>query len=905
MSNFNNDFVPLKILNWNANGINNKTEELKQFIIDNQIDICLITETHARACNKLNFPNFITYRTDRIRGRRGGTAILAKRSLNTSLHSSINDYGFEATTIILKHDLHTIFITAIYNPPKHQLSNNNITSFLRNIPNHIVGGDLNAKHTHWGCNTDNKNGEVLLNYIMDNNYKVIAPIHPTHYPYVSSHTPDILDIFITNTDLPINATTFDDLSSDHLPVISVIGINNPESPKIYKKTNWDLFYNILHQRYTTPPLNNHYSSINQEVLDLQETLLQAQQQATTTTTRSKNLILLPAEILNLIKRRNHTRKKWQQTRNPEYKTIANSLNKQINQRTTALKLERWNKKVQSLCTEDSSIWRMSKTLRTDKMISRPIHDEMGLVYTDEEKAETFADSLERQFRPNEDNTNEEFEDHINNTVNSWLHNTPIPENNEPTDGFEISRIIKRTKIRKAPGMDGITNLMLKNLPPPCIEYLATIINKCFAKSFFPSPWKRAEVILFPKPGKDPVMTSSYRPISLLPALGKVFERIIYNRLLKHFNKIPDEQFGFMPSRSTTGQLTRIIEFIGEGLHKNLTSAVLMLDVAKAFDRVYHKGLIYKLIELQIEDILIHLLHSYLQHRSFVVRYGKHHSSPRCIEAGVPQGSILGPILYLFYTQDFPKFEDDRCCRVAFYADDTAIITQSMSPDVAIRKLKDKTPEIEEWCEKWKVSINGSKSNILPIRRKKRNRPITTKVHLFGEEIPIVKQAKYLGLTLTDKLTWNTHVKTISRNVKVATFKLYPLIGRNSKLPLLTKKLLYTSTIRPLITYAAPAWYLLLTERDKKTLQTLQNKILRTITNATRYTKNTLIHKDLKIDTLEEHITKIDIKFFTKNTKINTLLHNAFDYEIIKDDLHTRPFAAFCLSDAILSGSFQG
>ncbi|KAG8184638.1 hypothetical protein JTE90_022686 [Oedothorax gibbosus] len=140
--------------------------------------------------------------------------------------------------------------------------------------------------------------------------------------------------------------------------------------------------------------------------------------------------------------------------------------------------------------------------------------------------------------------------------------------------------------------------------------------------------------MFQKPGKSPSQPSSYRPISLLPSMAKVFERVINDRIKPHLTSIPTEQYGFLKGKSTTHQLVRILEFVGAATHNKLTTALLMLDIAKAFDRVWHSGLIKKLLDCGIPPGLVKCIHSYLTARTFTIKHGCASSTLRPIMAGL-------------------------------------------------------------------------------------------------------------------------------------------------------------------------------------------------------------------------------------------------------------------------------
>lgn len=186
---------------------------------------------------------------------------------------------------------------------------------------------------------------------------------------------------------------------------------------------------------------------------------------------------------------------------------------------------------------------------------------------------------------------EEFEDEVSDVIAEYMA-SPHPHTPLRTTTAEI----KNLKPNKCPGLDGISNRMLKNLPTFTIFYLTALINGILHHHYFLPAWKEEGAI--PKAGADLALPQSYRPISLLSGLSKVVERVVQRRLNTHFNEnntIITEQFGFRPKHSTTHQLLCVIDFAAEGLKNNLHVGALFLDVAKAYDKIWHDGLIYKLI----------------------------------------------------------------------------------------------------------------------------------------------------------------------------------------------------------------------------------------------------------------------------------------------------------------------
>ncbi|GBN97051.1 RNA-directed DNA polymerase from mobile element jockey [Araneus ventricosus] len=247
---------------------------------------------------------------------------------------------------------------------------------------------------------------------------------------------------------------------------------------------------------------------------------------------------------------------------------------------------------------DGTLWRRTKRLKS-KRSEIPQLKNPGTnlpSHTDLEKAEIISDHIESRFTlndfgdPNTERTVEKFIREFKNEIRTSKFKKVQPS--------EIICFMKHIKINKAPGIDSITNKMLKHLPLKIILKLTEIFNHMLKFRHFPNSWKIARVLPILKPGKDPTHPVSYRQISLLPTLSKLGEKLILNRYLTHATKLRlpiPQQFGFTPQLSTTHQLLRVVQHINEGKNSNLATAAILLDIAKAFDKVWIEGLIHKLI----------------------------------------------------------------------------------------------------------------------------------------------------------------------------------------------------------------------------------------------------------------------------------------------------------------------
>ena len=246
--------------------------------------------------------------------------------------------------------------------------------------------------------------------------------------------------------------------------------------------------------------------------------------------------------------------------------------------------------------------------------------------------------------------------------------------------------INKLRTPKAPGYDLITGRILKELPHVGIKAITLIFNSILRTGYFPVQWKVSQIITILKPGKPAEETSSYRPISLLPILSKLFENLFLTRLIPTLYEkriIPDHQFGFRRNHATTEQVHRIANIINKALEENKYCTAAFLDISQAFDKVWHQGLLYKL-KLLFSDSIYNILRSYLENRYFLIKYRDACSPFFPVLSGVPQGSVLGPLLYLLYTADLPITPEST---TATFADDTAVLTIHEDPEAATQYYK--------------------------------------------------------------------------------------------------------------------------------------------------------------------------------------------------------------------------
>ncbi|KAL3290506.1 hypothetical protein HHI36_023842 [Cryptolaemus montrouzieri] len=411
---------------------------------------------------------------------------------------------------------------------------------------------------------------------------------------------------------------------------------------------------------------------------------------------------------------------------------------------------------------------------------------------------------------------------------------------------EIYTILKSLKPKKSPGADGVRNKILKILPKNCVEYLNEIVNGILKYQYFPNVWKEAIVICIPKPGKNLSSPSSYRPISLLPAISKVVEKVILTRINAHIDThsiIPDFQYGFRKNHGTGHQLLRVGEFLTNSFNKRWHAPMLLLDGEQVFDRVWHDGLSYKMMHFKFPQYLTNVVRSFLTNRTLSVRVGTNISTPRIISAGVPQGSVLSPTLFNIFSADIPT---DKNVLTALYADDIALLSSTNHIKYGTSHIKQHLPVLLNWYKKWRLKINEAKSEATFFSKAIRQPP---NLIINGSKIPWKRSVKYLGIHLDKRLTWNKQIDAVRNKARAAFSKLQPFF-RNKKVFPRTKLLAFNAIIRSIFTYAIPIYGTAPKMRFSK-LEGTFFRLLRSSLNIPRFVRNVDILKDFDVPSLTE------------------------------------------------------
>ena len=860
----------LTLLNWNANGLKQKRSVFAAFLVRHNIDVACVTETHFIQNEPFKLSGYSVYREDRNHPiASGGVAIFIKN--NISHHHIFLPALLTIESVGIRIKLQNgqlISVLSVYKSPNRRFHDQDLENlFNLNSPT-IVLGDLNCKHCIWGCRTTNPNGARLLQTISNSNIHLSAPNEATHFPWQVNIQPDILDIALhKNFTPPIFQTVLPELDSDHLPVVITFFVQpqftQPPPRLIDGKVNWEIFHTELDKSLTLPTNLFSINGIDQAVEKFTNSLTVSTQKAIFKKfeTKSNSFLHPPIRILHLIKEKHNTRRQWIRYRQPQMKRRLNELTRLVKLELDEYRIKSYQEYVSDIHPSDSNMWKSTKRLLRLPTTIPPLKQDGKVFEDDYNKCNVFADFFETAFSPNPIR-----DQGIANSVDELL-TFPPPSVDRPikfTSPSEINNIIKLLPEKKAPGHDLIPNVVLKNLTRKALTILTSIMNACISLGYFPSAWRHAEIIVIHKPNKPKDSPSSYRPISLLSTLSKILEKILQKRMFRFIENsqvLPPHQFGFRPKHSTTQQILRLTQTIVQGFENKKHSVAVFLDVAQAFDKVWHDGLLYKLHIYGFPLYIKNIIKSFLSERTFSVKLNSAFSTPRTVKAGVPQGSILGPLLFNIFMSDIPIPEPTT---IALYADDTAIITQDLNIEVAIQSLQTSVDTIVHWFHQWRFTLNSNKCETKIFSLRKYVAP--PQIHINHINIPWNpddQAIKYLGVQLDKKLNWNIHVNGKLTQAYSRLTQLFPLINRRSSLKPACTLLVYKTIIRPLITYACPVWGMSISSRKLNRIQILQNKILRIAVNCPWYVRNKHLHEEFGLDNIETFLRKLTKSFLNQ------------------------------------------
>jgi hypothetical protein len=795
------------LLSLNCQSLKNKNNQFRTLIETHKPEIITGTESWLNESipSSQFFPtSYETFRRDRATPG-GGVFICVHKSLNATV-SFISETSEILGVHILSGTNISIKLAVIYKPDKNLAPIDELITHIQEFnlekkPSQfvIITGDTNLPQVDWNNLDCNSKKEETRKIIQLTELGLTQLVHePTR---ITNNTATTLDIILTNQPQKFHDIHTDDGIGDHRIILAEIEIHHKLLAKpsrkvfLYHKAKVDLLKSEIKNCL---PEFEKLCSKSDNLDEIYDNLM--------TVINNASSLCIPSKVLKqtsdppwynknicyLKKQARLLHAKFKKTRLPldyeKYSEARKNLNKEKRDRETTFLSENLDTMLKE---SQKRFWSYVKFKTKGQHSSVPsLKSKSGKVHSDPvEKANLLNKHFHTVFTPHQINTLPNFPSRTVETLS--LTDIALTKTG-------IVNLIKKLNPHKSPGPDKISPKLLQLIPEEISDYLLLIFNKCFQHQDIPKTWKSANVTPVFKKGNrsDP---ANYRPISLTSILCKMFEHIITSNLatfLEQNNLFNKDQFGFRKNRSCELQLLRVIQDLSLILDKKEEADLVFLDFSKAFDKVSHALLVHKLKSYGLQPDMISLIRSFLIDRKQTVVLDGWSSEPIDVTSGVPQGTVLGPILFLIYINDLPDKIKSKC---RLFADDS-LLYRNISSEEDIIQLQKDLEEVILWCNTWYMTLNLDKCEHMNITSK--HTPSNAEYTLDQHHLTKVKDYKYLGLHISDNLSWSKHINYITNKANKVLYVTKLALAHSSQR---VKETAYKSIVRPQVEYSSSVW----------------------------------------------------------------------------------------------------
>jgi len=911
--------LPVKALlgTWNVRLLNTEgnIELLLNEMTKFKIDVLGVAETHwnneiTEAFDEHNFLILHSCRRDGI--KRQGVAIIVEKQFAKHL-TSYECYSERLISATFATDEGPTTIFQVY-APDSSYSDELVESFydtlqskIDTVPknhNYILLGDFNAKvggdqHDTWpevvgryGLGKANERGLQLLQFCAINNLVISNTLYrhsekrrATWLSPSGRNLNQIDFVIIQNKAKHIlrNSRAYHsaEIGSDHFPVLAKFEFkmqkprNTKTAPRRYDAEKLIQNKELAHEFEVK--LGGAFAPlIDLENKDI-EVLYSAFKEATNNITeeiaghkRRKHVDGLPQSVEKACEERRHARAEMlNNPQSKEKKLLYKQLNKSVKHAVKMQKNCSLEKKIEQLELDfkQNNSHNLFKTVRDiegkPRKAMSAVKDKQGNTHTN--KSEVLKC----------------WEEHFNTHLNTSFPHQPtaineIPEapedaeNLPPISEEEIERAVRKMKFRKAPGIDAITSEALTAGGKPMIEMLHKIFNQIWKNEKTPKDWARMMVTPIHKKG-DKLNPGNYRAISLLSIPGKVFSRILLERMKKRTERATGEsQFGFRPGRGTVDAIFIVRQIIEKAKEHQVPLHFNFVDFKAAFDTVWRKALWKMMLAIGVDPKLVRIIESLYNDTECAVVIDGNLTEWFKVEIGLRQGCLLSPTLFNIFLEFVMKELKDLDENLQLqenlsidirYADDTTLLS------AVFEKLQLTTTQLEQACQKWGMKINGAKCKIIS--------PSDQQINIDGQEVEHVEEFVFLGSVVPDSAA---DIKRRIALASVAFGRLREAIWKKKTISIPIKVRLYKALIEPIATYAAETWTL--RAEDTRMLEVFEMRCLRAILGVTRRDRlsNDKIREALKVNnTISDVIRRKRLRWFGHITRRPTKSYVAQAY----------------------------
>lgn len=644
----------------------------------------------------------------------------------------------------------------------------------------------------------------------------------------------------------------DDVSmSDHRPIVITLDWERDRPPQLLaerlgryntKNVNWEAFDETLEAETRSRALGDPDAQHTAEELaaEIQRSILAACDRATKR--RAWHARTSPGwtpEVKALKRAAYRARRELQQARDPlireqrlaEYRAARSAYKGKLREE----KLASWTRLVET--SGQKNPWGIPYKCALDRLRREESLCSLNSAAGPTSDWTGTANVLLQSLSPDDDPDNDNIEHaRVRDLVNTAYHPPNGDEDARPVGRLELTKAIKRLTNGKSPGLDGIEVEFVKRALVIIPSLLLKMYNLCLTNRIFPKQWKIASLRAIPKGGdRDAMDPKSYRPICLLPILGKIYERLLLNRLDGYISRGPlaaDRQFGFRAGRGTEDALMTAIDTVKESHDKYILG--IALDISGAFDNLWWPSIFRELRERDCPLALYGVLQDYLSDRKVAVA-GKHHLVEKPVTKGCPQGSVLGPSLWnLVFDGLIRILENDQGCVPIAYADDVLVLIPGNSRREIERKALTAFGLASDWCASRKLDLSSTKTQMIVLKGHLARQPA---IRIGDTVISAVTDIRYLGINLSNNLKVKSHIHYAAGKSKEIFFKLSNITRKRRGLSYQSRIILYKGLCVPILTYGAIGWADRMNDSDRKHLISAQRTGLLAVTGAYRTTSS--------------------------------------------------------------------
>ncbi len=793
----------------NANSINGKRAEFEALLSYTSPDLILITET--KLGNDIKTSEFMpsnsgytVYRKDRKRG--GGGVLIAIKDCYTHVQVEMKDITCEILWIEVNLvNCKKLYAGCFYRPPdtgieyldSFEESLKIIEAKTRNNPGAsiLLGGDFNAKDINWDSNTVSSTSgrKNLHTRLLD----IVGSFHLSQHQLGPTCEESILDLFFTNKPGIVRSMhTIPGLSDHDIPVADCDlkpSINKKQPRKLFQfhRANWDsiraatlTFAENFLAEYKDRSVDMNWRMFVDHIKSSMDKFIPSKLSST-----RYNLPWVNARIRRLINKKhrlyNKAKASHKESDWAKYKTQKRLVVK-------ALRQARWNYinnvLLESLKTNDTKpFWRYVKSKRQERVGIAPLCSGGTLMTDAKDKAQVLNAQFQSVFTVDD------------NSVPANMSDPSFPAIHDLViDPIGVAKLLGNINPKKACGPDGIPCIVLKELALELAPVLTALFEQSIVSGSLPEDWLKAYINPIFKKGNQN-MAENYRPVSLTCVCSKLLEHIICTHIWEHLdqhNIITDKQHGFRRRHSCESQLIITTQDLFQLRDSNVQVDMAILDFSKAFDTVPHDKLLFKLDHYGIKGPILTWISAFLKQRDQCVVVDGVHSDWVHVDSGVPQGTVLGPLLFLLHINDLPSRVTSR---VRLFADDCLVYRPIHCANDQLEMQRD-LDSLREWSDQWGMRFNPAKCNIMRFHRSKT--PLERFYTLCDQVLAQVDDAKYLGVNLSHNLEWSSHIDAVASKSNQSL----GFIRRNlNECPKELRQTAYFSLVRSTLEYACTVW----------------------------------------------------------------------------------------------------